>query len=256
MERGSLAGRHYVIAGATSGVGSSIARRLIENGASLLLLGRNTEKLEKIVMNFPEGRVWLAPFDLESNNIEESMKEYFGHYMEQRGVEGFNGGVYCAGQSLLLALRGVTQESIESLFRINYTGALLFSKLVTSKRFRHPSKGASVVLIASVSAGKGEVGLSFYGGSKAALVASVKALSREVAPFGCRINCVSPGWLDTVMNKSSDELAPGLADRMKNLHPLGLGRAEDVASSILFLLSDEARWITGSNLLVDGGFSA
>ncbi len=58
------------------------------------------------------------------------------------------------------------------------------------------------------------------------------------------------------MNKSSDELAPGLADRMKNLHPLGLGRAEDVASSILFLLSDEARWITGSNLLVDGGFSA
>ena len=256
MKKEPLAGRHYVIAGATSGVGSSSALRLLEEGASLLLMGRNTEKLAKLALNFPGERVWCAPLDLESANIEENMKISFEQYMERRGVEGFDGGIYCAGQSPLLALRGTTQKSIESLFRINYTGAIIFSKLVTSKHFRHTSKGSSVVLIASVCANKGEVGLSLYGGSKAALVATVKALGREIAPFGSRINCISPGWLDTEMNRKSEVLVPDLAEKMKQLHPLGLGSAEDVASAIIFLLSDEARWITGTNLTVDGGFLA
>lgn len=256
MKQEALSGRHYVIAGATSGVGSSTARRLVGEGASLLLLGRNANKLEKIARDLPKGRALCAPLELESADIEENMKGSFERYLEETRLQGFDGGVYCAGISPHLALRGTGQTAIEDLFRVNYTGAILFSKLLASKRFRHPARGASIVLIASVRATKGEVGLTLYGATKAALVASVKALGREIAPLGCRINCVSPGWLDTAMNRASDELAPGLVERMKELHPLGLGSAEDVASSILFLLSDEARWITGSDLVVDGGFLA
>ncbi len=256
MNGSSLSGRHYAIVGATSGVGGSAAWRLIKEGASLLLLGRDAEKLAGIAREFPEERVATAPLDLEGTALEESMKDSFERYLRESGAEGFDGGVYCAGQAPLIALRATSQGLIESLLRVNFTGAALFSKLMAAKRIRHPARGASIVLIASVRACKGEVGLSLYGASKAALVASAKALAREIAPFGCRINCVSPGWLDTAMNRTNDSLAPGLAERMKELHPLGLGTTEDVAASVLFLLSDESRWITGTNLVVDGGFLA
>lgn len=252
----SFTGRHYVIAGATSGVGVSISRRLLEEGASLLLLGRNSEKLTELYREFPEERMLSVSLDLDGAKIEDALKGSFERYLKKTRAEVFDGGVYCVGQAPMLALRGSTQDQIETLLRVNFTGAMIFSKLMTAKRFRHPVRGTSVVLIASVRAQKGEVGLSLYGASKAALVAAAKALGREVAPFGSRINCVSPGWLDTAMNRSNDVLAPGLVERMKQLHPLGLGSAEDVAASVLFLLSDDSRWITGTNLVVDGGFLA
>lgn len=251
-----FAGKWYVIAGATSGVGGSIVRRLAEKGASFLLLGRNREKLDSLADVLVDVDFETGPLDLEVDSIEAAIKASMEDCVKKRGIQGFSGGVYCAGIAPSYALRGTGQAMVEDLMRVNFTGAVLFSKLLASKRLRNPEHGVSIVHIASIRAMQGEVGLGLYGASKAALVALSKALARELAPSGCRINCISPGWLDTEMNRLSEAHAPGLMDRMRERHPLGLGMASDAASAALFLLSEESRWITGTNLVVDGGFIA
>ena len=248
-------GKIFVILGATSGVGSSVARTLISKGASLLLLGRNEEKLNGLA-KLLDRRGHTAKLDVESDFVELSMCKLFDEFLKSCEADGFDGGVYCSGISPISPLRGTSQPLIQKVFAVNTIGAFLFAKTLASKKFRKKSGRTSIVLVSSVRAHKGEKGLGIYGASKAALSAFSRSVSKEIAPYGCRINCISPGWLDTAMNRASDELAPGLVERMKELHPLGLGSAEDVASSILFLLSDEARWITGSDLVVDGGFLA
>ena len=252
----SMRGRWYVIAGATSGVGQSIAHRLAKRGASLLLMGRNAKKLDGLTESLAGYDTEQAPFSLEGDMIESAMKDSLEKCLDKRGIAGFSGGVYCAGIAPSFALRGTGQEAIESILRVNFIGGVLFTKLLASRRFRNPQQSMSIVHIASIRALQGEVGLGLYGASKAALVALSKALSRELAASECRVNCVSPGWLDTEMNRSSEAHSPGLMEKMRQLHPLGLGKAEDVASAVCFLLSDEARWITGTNLIVDGGFIA
>ena len=99
MNGSSLSGRHYAIVGATSGVGGSAAWRLIKEGASLLLLGRDAEKLAGIAREFPEERVATAPLDLEGPALEESMKDSFERYLRERAERKLRRGVYCAGQA-------------------------------------------------------------------------------------------------------------------------------------------------------------
>ncbi len=246
-------GRHYVIVGATSGVGQSIAEKLASKGASLFLLGRDPSKLGLLSSKYDSKTSFL---DLQGDDLEARLESLLGSYLSEQNISGFDGAVYSAGIAPLLALKGIDQLSLEKILRINYVGAILFSKLIMSKKYRHKDRGSSIVHIGSVSASRGEAALSGYCASKAALVASVKAIAKEVAPSHCRINCVSPGWLDTEMNSQNAELAPGLTAKMKALHPLGLGCSDDIASAVSFLLSDEARWITGTDMIVDGGFLA
>jgi NAD(P)-dependent dehydrogenase (short-subunit alcohol dehydrogenase family) len=103
----------------------------------------------------------------------------------------------------------------------------------------------------------GENGKTLYSMTKGALIAAVKSMSIELAPRKIRVNCISPGVVETPMSKSAvyskDEDS---LNRTKSLHPLGIGHPEDVANACIFLLSDASKWITGTNLVIDGGYLA
>lgn len=240
--------------GATSGIGHALALKLSTYGAKLVLTGRDSSALQMIGSKIPTPKHSVM-IDVDSDNLEALLTRELLIAKESLAVETFNGGIYCAGISPLLPLRGITEAQIEQIFKVNYFGAVIFTKLLASKKFR--SEGStSIVLISSARSQRGEKGLGLYGGSKAALEASARAFSNELAPLGIRINCISPGWLDTKMNKENSVIVDGIVEKMKEAHPLGLGSSNDICSAAAFLLSDEAKWITGTNMVVDGGFLA
>ena len=119
------------------------------------------------------------------------------------------------------------------------------------------SQGGSIIFISSVMGMVGETGKVLYGMTKGALIAGTKSLALELARKKIRVNCISPGVVVSPMSEnaiySKDEKS---LQRIKDLHPLGLGEAEDVANSCIFLLSDAGKWISGTNLVVDGGYTA
>jgi NAD(P)-dependent dehydrogenase (short-subunit alcohol dehydrogenase family) len=145
---------------------------------------------------------------------------------------------------------------MEHFFKINVIGSVNLTKQVV--RFSNFSEnGGSIIFISSVMGVTGEIGKTLYSMTKGAIVPMVKSMALELAPKNIRVNAVSPGVVVTPMSKSAvysknDEAL----DKIKNLHPLGLGRPEDIANACAFLLSDAARWITGINLIVDGGYLA
>lgn len=248
----SLNDQTFVVVGATSGIGMALASALSKEGANTVLIARDIIKLENIAKGLSQS-VFTARLDVSSDTMEQDLAGIMENAKNSLCVEGFNGGVYCPGVAPILPLRGLSSAIVEDVFRVNYTGAVIFTKIMASKAFRHKEM-TSIVLISSISAEKGEKGLGIYGASKAALGASARSFARELAPQGVRINCVMPGWIDTEMNKTNSEVATGIEDTMRKLHPLGLGAARSVSDAILFLLSEKSSWITGTNVIVDGGF--
>lgn len=248
-----FSGKTFVIMGATSGVGRTLAKKLSDEGASLVLCGRNEEKLKDIASEICSDSYQIK-LDVASPSFEGEFWGELSNASTALGGVKFDGGVYCSGIAPIMPLRGISRKFIDDVFAVNYTGAVLFSKIMASKVYRADT--LSIVLVSSVYARTGEKGMGAYGASKAALELSAKSFARELAPFGIRVNCVCPGWLDTKMNSDSANTVAGLVQKMKETHPLGLGSASDAASAISFLLSDDAKWITGTTLVVDGGYLA
>lgn len=117
--------------------------------------------------------------------------------------------------------------------------------------------GASVIFIASVMGCVGENAKSLYSLTKGALISACRSLAIEYAPRKIRVNAVSPGVVETAINTSLPYLAdPEKRKVTESLHPLGLGTTADVANACIFLLSDSSRWVTGQNLIVDGGYTS
>jgi NAD(P)-dependent dehydrogenase (short-subunit alcohol dehydrogenase family) len=142
------------------------------------------------------------------------------------------------------------------IFSVNTISAFEFIRLLSKKNYGNLSC-MSIVLIASVMSIIANPALTAYCASKAALVGGAKALALELANNKIRVNCVSPGYLeDTKMMTELDEILSNQElDNLKKGYPLGLGSTNDITALCLFLLSDESKWITGQNIIIDGGYS-
>jgi NAD(P)-dependent dehydrogenase (short-subunit alcohol dehydrogenase family) len=183
-----------------------------------------------------------------------SVVEIIGELVNQKGR--INGLINCAGISTTLAVNGISIEKLELFLNTNVISAINLTKHAV-KGTNFSEEGGSIIFIASVMGVAGEVGKTLYSLTKGAVVAATKSMALELAPRKIRVNAVSPGVVETPMSqKSVYSRNEDSLKMIKSLHPLGLGQPDDIANTCVFLLSDAARWITGTNLIVDGGYLA
>lgn len=240
----SLQNKTILITGASSGLGRSIAIECSKMGASLILMGRNEQRLKETKDECNEGSHILATLDL---NDEEKVD----FFMES--VPKIDGLINSAGIVNTQLFRFLKEESLKDILNTNFLAPVTFiQKLLKKKKINN---GSSIVFLASISGPEVTyLGSSAYSASKAAITGIAKTMALELASKNIRVNCLLPGMVRTDLLNSIDASTEDL-DKDEAKYPLGYGTPEDVAYASIFLLSDASKWITGTNLKLDGGLT-
>ncbi len=248
----TLQGKRIVITGASSGIGRECAITCSKLGAAVILLGRDQSRLGETAEILPDGaRHSSYSQDLTDFDQVESL---VARIVQENGR--IDGVINSAGISATLPLKVSTPERLTKILDTNVTASVNFTQIVTSKKY-FAEEGGSVIFLSSVMSVVGEVAKTMYSISKGGLLAGARSMALELAPRKIRVNAVSPGVVESPMSKNAVySQSEEALQRVTALHPLGLGRTEDVANACAFLLSDAARWITGTNLIIDGGYTA
>jgi NAD(P)-dependent dehydrogenase (short-subunit alcohol dehydrogenase family) len=246
----SFQGRTILVTGASSGIGRGVARRLAQLGARLVLNGRRPEALEETRASLAGDGHVAAPAALEDLDMAATWLQ------DLAALHGpFQGVVHCAGIQQAQPLKGLRQKHADETMRINVDVALGLIKGFRAKGV-HTDDGA-IVLMASIMGLVGQPLQTLYSASKGAVIALTRSAALELAPEGLRINCLAPAIVETeLVERLRARMTPEQFEAVRAAHPLGLGRVEDVADAAAFLLGGTARWITGTALVLDGGYSA
>jgi len=244
-----LTGKRILVTGASSGIGQACAVLASKLGATLVLIGRNQERIDEALAQL-EGIGHIAiPYDLSNLEAIESLFS-----ISCEGGQKLDGLVHAAGVRPAMPIQAVNVALMQDVMLTNYWAFLELTKNFSKKKY---SAGGSIVAISSVSALAGWPGGSLYCGSKGALDASIRALALELEPKKIRVNSVVPSNIRTPMfDSGTDTASEASMTALLAKQPLGLGEPEDVAQAVAFLLSDAASFITGTQLVVDGGYLA
>jgi NAD(P)-dependent dehydrogenase (short-subunit alcohol dehydrogenase family) len=244
-------GRRVVVTGASSGIGRAIAVELARRGASLVLIGRDEGRLRDTAAEAGGDRCDIVPLDLGS---PAAIQPAIRGVVEKRGR--IFGLCHCAGQVETRPLRAMQADGLRAMMEVNLTAGLELAKTVSRRDVITP-EGGSILFVASIYGWVGMAGQIGYSATKGALLAAARAMAIELARQRVVVNTLSPGLVHTPMSdKALAMLTPEQVAELENAHPLGPGRPEDVARAAAFLLAPENRWITGTDLIVDGGYTA
>lgn len=249
----SLENKVIIVTGASSGIGAQCAIDCSKMGAKVVLVARNEERLKQTLEQCEEpSRHMILPLDLSSSDgLKESIKDVVVK------VGKINGVVNCAGMSSVTPLKLVTDELLDQFFRTNVYSAINLSKEVTRVGNYDKEHGCSIIFFASIMGLCGEKCKTMYSATKGALIAAARSMACELAKNKVRVNVVSPGAIETPINAKLPHMAdPELRKELEEKHLLGLGECSDIANACIYLLSDAAKWVTGQNIVVDGGYTA
>lgn len=246
-----LTGRTFLVTGAGSGIGRATSLLVARLGARVICVDIDEAGLEgtrQALQGDDHGFLLRDLKDLDS------ISGWLGELVASAGP--LHGFVHAAGSSMPLPLRALSIPAWRDMFQINTEAALVLIKEFCARKI-YAGESGSVVFVSSVMAQAGSPAAAAYSMTKSALNGMARSLALELAPRGIRVNCVAPGFVQTPMFDRVEALqAPDYRARIEALHPLGLGRPEDVANAAAFLLGNAARWITGTVLVVDGGYTA
>lgn len=241
--------RWVMVSGASSGIGRAIAQILARHGARLVLMGRREEQLRQTAeLCGDAGRHELLQIDL--SRLEEIAPAMAGLCSRLGRIYGL---CHCAGTVQTLPLAALTPKRISAMFDINFLAGTELLRALSRREVLEETGGAAL-WIASVYAHVGAPGQVGYAATKGAIVAAVRSMALEFASRRLRINCLSPGFVRTGMTQSA-KLNQAQWDRILAMHPLGAGEPEDVARAALFMMDPDNRWLTGSDLVIDGGYT-
>lgn len=247
----SIDGKTIVITGAASGIGRQCAIDFSNAGANLVLLDINEEQL-LVTKSLCNSAVNCRGYRCDLTDAD-SLEPLVKQIAADNGL--INGMLHCAGIEKTLPYNKLSSTDYDRIYSVNVIGAMNLLKYLTKKGVR--SENAKYVLIASITAIVGRPGVAAYAASKGAIVSVVKTLALEMASKGMTINCISPGTILTpLMQNMMESLTEEQQADRKAGFPLGLGQPSDIANTAMFLLSDGARWITGQNIVVDGGYTS
>ncbi len=239
----AISSRHITISGGSRGLGKAIVAALLGAGYRVSTFSRNPSEFTEQLAGDPN--FFFAPADLsDRSSVAAFLKSAEAKFGVPYGL------INCAAIAADGVLATMPEGKISQLVAVNVEGTLQFTRLVVRRMLRLENGGV-ILNISSISANRGFRGLAAYAFTKGGLDAFTRALARELGERKIRVNCIAPGYYDTEM---SHNITGEHREQILRRTPLGrLGVPEDVVGSILFFLSDQASFITGQTLVVDGG---
>jgi len=243
----NLSAEAILVAGAGSGIGKAVAELLLDTGYEVINADLDLSAWDN---HSPQ-----ALLNLKTNLLCESSVHDLADAIASQGIK-LGGLVFTVGKAITLPLPNLKPQILDELLHLNTLSFFsLVSKLLNKDLFSATS--ASLVAISSLVGQTGARGKIAYAASKGALDAGIKSLAMELAAGNIRVNAIAPGTLQTPMlAKLISTIGAEEVEKLAADYPFGLGFPQDIANLVLFLLSLEAKWLTGNLITIDGGFSA
>jgi 3-oxoacyl-[acyl-carrier protein] reductase len=238
-----LTGKGALVTGATGGIGGAIARALHAQGAKLVISGTRAEKLEQLAKEMGEG-VHVASCDMGDREAVSSLAERSDELLGQTDIVINNAGI--TRDNIFMRMK---DEEWDKVMELNLTAPFILTRSLLKTMMRR--RYGRIINISSVVGVMGNAGQGNYTAAKAGMIGMSKSLAREVAPRGITVNCIAPGFITTPM---TDALSDKQRESLRDVIPTKtLGSPEDIASAVVYLASDEAAYVTGQTLHVNGG---
>lgn len=247
----TLENKTIIVTGASSGIGRQCAIDCSKMGAKVVLIARNEKRLDETLSMMEGNHHLIVSYNLTNfGNIPDLTKDIVNK------IGPIDGALHCAGISNTEPLKLVSVDRLEEFFRINVFSAIELTREICKLR-NYNRNGASIVFISSVMGVVGDSCKTTYSLTKGALLSAVRSLAAEYSKKRIRFNCISPGVIETPINANQTYMTdPELRAKTEAKHLLGIGQCIDISYACIYLLSDASRWITGQNLIVDGGYTA
>ncbi|MDY6914711.1 MAG: 3-oxoacyl-[acyl-carrier-protein] reductase [Candidatus Cloacimonadota bacterium] len=235
-----------IITGGARGIGFSIAEKFVEEGAKAIIIDLNKESIDKAVQQLNKKENCAEGFVADVTNSQQVADIFKKIYQKYQQIDVLVNNAGITKDNLLMRMK---EEDWDAVINVNLKGTFNCTQKVS--RFMMKQKSGVILNIASVIGIMGNAGQANYAASKGGIIAFTKSTAKELASRNIRANAIAPGFIQTEM---TDELPKEVIDKYADIIPLNrMGTANDVANLCLFLASQEANYITGQTICVDGG---
>ena len=245
----TLKEKTIIVTGASSGIGRQCAIDCSKMGAKVILIARNQERLEETLGSLDNNDHQVYSYDLTQI---DGIKDLANEIVSSNGK--INGLIHAAGIEITKPIKLLEPCDFEMIYRTNNLSGFELMRQLSS--IKNMNKGGSIIFISSITAIIGRSGVAAYAASKGAMISATKTFALELAKRQIRVNCISPGTILTpMMQNYLNDLDEISRQKRVDGFPLGLGETTDISNACIYLLSDASRWITGQNIIIDGGYT-
>ena len=244
--RFDLSNKIAIVTGASQGIGETIAIEMAKSGATVFCLARNKEALDTTIKKITENGGKATAFSCDISNNDDFKSIILNIVKEYGSIDILVNNAGITKDNLLMRM---SDDQWDDVLNINLKGSFTCIRSVIKHMMK--KKFGRIINITSIVGITGNAGQANYAASKSGLIGLTKSIAKEVASRGITANCVAPGWIETSM---TDQLSTEVKNKFLSQIPAGkIGQSKDIANAVIFLASDEAEYITGQTITVDGG---